>query len=68
MQCISVKQGPFLGQEFDKVIVKVKNDPGIWTWNIKVDKNALIKALDKGEISGTFGKSITDLEETLQNV
>ena len=24
MQCISVKQGPFLGQEFDKVIVKVK--------------------------------------------
>ena len=29
MQCISVKQGPFLGQEFDKVIVKLKNDPGI---------------------------------------
>ena len=28
----------------------------------KSDKNALIKALDKGEISGTFGKSITDLE------
>ena len=28
MQCISVKQGPFLGQEFDKVIIKVKNDPG----------------------------------------
>ena len=24
MQCISVKQGPFLGQEFDKVIIKVK--------------------------------------------
>ena len=24
MQCISVKQGPFLGVEFDKVVVKVK--------------------------------------------
>ena len=24
MQCISVKQGPFLGPEFDKVIIKVK--------------------------------------------
>jgi hypothetical protein len=24
MQCISVKQGPFLGPEYDKVIVKVK--------------------------------------------
>ncbi len=24
MQCISVKQGPFLGPEFDKVFVKVK--------------------------------------------
>jgi hypothetical protein len=25
MQCISVKQGPFLGPVFDKVIVKIKN-------------------------------------------
>lgn len=25
MQCISVKQGPFLGPEFDKVVVKVKS-------------------------------------------
>lgn len=25
MQCISVKQGPFLGPIFDKVIVKIKN-------------------------------------------
>ena len=24
MQCISVKQGPFLGAEFDKVFVKMK--------------------------------------------
>lgn len=24
MQCLSVKQGPFLGVEFDKVVVKVK--------------------------------------------
>jgi hypothetical protein len=24
MQCISVKQGPFLGTEYDKVIVEVK--------------------------------------------
>jgi len=26
MQCISVKQGPFLGTEFDQVNVKVKNN------------------------------------------
>jgi hypothetical protein len=26
MQCISVKQGPFLGDSFDKVDIKVKND------------------------------------------
>jgi len=26
MQCISVKQGPFYGDENDKIIVKVKND------------------------------------------
>ena len=25
MQCISVKQGPFLGPDFDKVIVKINN-------------------------------------------
>ena len=24
MQCISVKQGPFMGVEYDKVVVKVK--------------------------------------------
>lgn len=29
MQCISVKQGPFLGAKFDKVIVKKKNDTRI---------------------------------------
>ena len=28
MQCISVKQGPYLGELEDKVFVKVKNDPG----------------------------------------
>ncbi|MEX1248239.1 MAG: hypothetical protein WEA61_07115 [Anaerolineales bacterium] len=28
MQCISVKQGPYLGEEQDKVFVDVKNDPG----------------------------------------
>ena len=27
MQCISVKQGPFLGPDFDKVIVDVRDDP-----------------------------------------
>ena len=26
MQCISVKQGPFLGDTFDKIEIKVKND------------------------------------------
>ena len=26
MQCISVKQGPFLGDSFDKIDIKVKND------------------------------------------
>ena len=30
MQCISVKQGPFLGPDYDKVNVKVRrNDPGL---------------------------------------
>lgn len=29
MQCISVKQGPFLGTEFDKVFVEVSHDPGV---------------------------------------
>lgn len=29
MQCISVKQGPFLGTEQDKVFVEKKNDPGL---------------------------------------
>ncbi len=29
MQCISVKQGPYLGEENDKVFVDVKNDPGL---------------------------------------
>jgi hypothetical protein len=29
MQCISVKQGPFLGAEHDKVAVTVKRDPGL---------------------------------------
>ena len=24
MQCISIKQGPFLGDEFDKILIKVK--------------------------------------------
>ena len=33
----------------------------------KSDKNALIKALDK-ENFGTFGKSIPELEKTLQNI
>lgn len=31
MQCISVKQGPFLGTENDKVIVEVKHDSGVRT-------------------------------------
>ena len=26
MQCISVKQGPFLGDSFDKIAIKVKDD------------------------------------------
>ncbi|MBX3048322.1 MAG: hypothetical protein KIT46_05085 [Anaerolineales bacterium] len=29
MQCISVKQGPYLGEENDKVFVDVKNDPSL---------------------------------------
>ncbi len=29
MQCISVKQGPFMGDAFDKVEIKVKNDSSI---------------------------------------
>lgn len=29
MQCISVKQGPFMGEAFDKVEIKVKNDSSI---------------------------------------
>jgi len=28
MQCISVKQGPFLGDELDKAVVETKDDPG----------------------------------------
>ena len=28
MQCISVKQGPFLGTEQDKIFVEQKDDPG----------------------------------------
>lgn len=29
MQCLSVKQGPFLGTELDKVFAEVSNDPGV---------------------------------------
>lgn len=29
MQCISVKQGPFLGDAYDKVVIEAKNDSGI---------------------------------------
>ncbi len=29
MQCISVKQGPYMGEEFDKVFVEVDDDTGL---------------------------------------
>ena len=64
MQCISVKQGPFLGPEFDKVIIKkTKMIPVFKPIISSTDKKAALSALDKGEISGTYGKSIINLEK-----
>ena len=34
----------------------------------KSDRSALIKALDNGEISGTFGKSIPKLEKNFAKI
>ena len=70
MQCISVKQGPFLGTDYDKVNVEVKKleipvfEPVIGDDEI----DAVTAALRRGEISGNFGKALDQFESEFRGL
>jgi len=63
MQCISVKQGPFLEPTMIKLMWSSQNENSRFEPVVEQEEiDAVVGALQRGEISGNFGEALNEFE------